>query len=223
MVTSSAAKEKDQPAAKPIGKPIVYQGRGGAAAAVSPGGELVLTVGGEDFSTSELRLWHAGTGKPSGKPIRIGLPSAAVAFSPDGKKMAAASGDSFAKKGEARVWDVGTGKAVTPSLKHNDAVNAVAFSPDGNLLATGSQDGTPLGGERTGQALHLAPQTLGRRLGCPVQRRRQNTPDGGPASGPPVGGRHGQTDRLGHRAPRTRSHLCRRDQPGREEDPHGQY
>lgn len=102
------------------------------AAAVVPGSDDIVTVGG-----SEARLWDVKTGQE-----KMGFsPHGAVAsasFSPDGKMIVTGSWDNSAK-----VWDTQTGQVIRKlEGGHTSFINTATFSPDGQTILTASDDGT---------------------------------------------------------------------------------
>ncbi len=142
------------------------------AAALSPGGELVATGGGDG-----IRLWHTLTGAPLDLLRQQRGWVNAVTFSPDGKTLVEGGDQGFwvwalatgellqhlwpnAKvwalafspdgkylltgswEGEAQLWDTTTWIPVGEPLRHQHVVWSVAFSPDGKYLLTGSGDTT---------------------------------------------------------------------------------
>lgn len=102
------------------------------AAAVVPGSDDIVTVGG-----SEARLWDVKTGQE-----KMGFsPHGAVAsasFSPDSKMIVTGSWDNSAK-----VWDTQTGQVIRKlEGGHTSFINTATFSPDGQTILTASDDGT---------------------------------------------------------------------------------
>jgi WD40 repeat protein/serine/threonine protein kinase len=118
----------------PLGAPLAAQVI--ERMAVSPDGEIVLTLPKDSSLASSIRLWKVATGKPIDHPLpaRHGC---AAAFSPDGKAILTA------QRGEtARLWDVATGKPLAPPMPHDGPVSCLAFSRDGKHVLTGSDDHT---------------------------------------------------------------------------------
>lgn len=141
--------------ARPDGVARIWDSRTGAvevalvsptplvAARLSPDGERVLTIGGED----QVRLWSRRgglLGRLSGHRDTVGDGR----FSPDGEFIATASDDRL-----VRLWRGRTGALVAVLPGHEDQVWHVGFSADGALLVSGSVDGTArVWDGRTGQA-----------------------------------------------------------------------
>lgn len=108
--------------------------RGGQlwAAAFSPDGDSILTVGGSD-----ARLWSLQTGaeRISFSPNGI---VASAGFSPDGKHIVTGSWDN-----SARVWNAESGQAeLKLTGQHEGFVNSAVYSPDAATIATASDDKT---------------------------------------------------------------------------------
>ncbi|MCC7476220.1 MAG: protein kinase [Pirellulales bacterium] len=102
------------------------------AAMFAPGGQHVVTIGGND-----AQLWEVGTHRPVMRYSPHGA-VASAALSPDGKLVATGSWDHSAK-----IWDAATGHAIRKLVGgHLGYINAVEFSPDGRELLTASDDGT---------------------------------------------------------------------------------
>jgi WD40 repeat protein/serine/threonine protein kinase/Flp pilus assembly protein TadD len=103
----------------------------GLAAAVSPGGRLVLTASGDN----SCQLWEVATGRPVGSPlVHSGVIQLAL-FSPDGDTVLTAGPDKT-----ARLWDAHTGLALCPSLVHPEPVRSALFTPDARAVLTGCAD-----------------------------------------------------------------------------------
>jgi len=114
------------------------------AAAFSPHGDQVVTVGGDS-----ARLWDVRKDVPiADRELMSFSPHGAVAsaeYSPDGKYVVTGSWDNT-----ARVWDAATGQVVRrlgrelakPQDEHRGRVNSAMFSPDGLMVLTASEDGT---------------------------------------------------------------------------------
>lgn len=124
--------------AGPIHRGLVW------AAAFSPQGDQVVTVGGDS-----ARLWDVRKDVPiAERELMSFSPHGAVAsaeYSPDGKYVVTGSWDNT-----ARVWDAATGQVVRrlgrelekPQDEHRGRVNSAIFSPDGLNVLTASDDGT---------------------------------------------------------------------------------
>ena len=114
------------------------------AAAFSPQGDQVVTVGGDS-----ARLWDVRKDVPiADRELMSFSPHGAVAsaeYSPDGKYVVTGSWDNT-----ARVWNAATGQVVRrlgremdkPQDEHRGRVNSAVFSPDGLMVLTASDDGT---------------------------------------------------------------------------------
>ncbi len=102
------------------------------AAALSPGGGVVLT-GGEDGTA---RFWNPKTWEPLRDPLVHPPTVNCVAFSPDGSIALTGGAD-----GTVRLWEVATGKRLGIPLIHKSAVLAATFRPDGRHILTGCEDG----------------------------------------------------------------------------------
>jgi WD40 repeat protein/serine/threonine protein kinase/tetratricopeptide (TPR) repeat protein len=103
----------------------------GLAAAVSPGGRLVLTATGD----RSCQLWEAATGKPIGSPLVHAGAIQMALFSSSGDVVLTAGADKA-----VRLWDTHTGLAMGPPLTHPEHVSAAAFAPDGRSVLTGCGD-----------------------------------------------------------------------------------
>jgi len=113
------------------------------AAAFSPQGDQVVTVGGDS-----ARLWDVPERKDMPRELMAFSPHGAVAsadYSPDGKYVVTGSWDNT-----ARVWDAATGQVVRrlgrelekPQNEHRGRVNSAVFSPNGQMVLTASDDCT---------------------------------------------------------------------------------
>ncbi|MEM8945532.1 MAG: protein kinase [Planctomycetota bacterium] len=102
------------------------------AARFNPGGDGVLTIGGND-----ARMWDLDSREMTVRFSPHGAVAAAD-ISPDGKLLVTGSWDQSAK-----IWDIDTGQALRKlDGLHEGYVNSVEFSPDGRTILTGSDDGT---------------------------------------------------------------------------------
>jgi WD40 repeat protein len=103
------------------------------AAAFSPDGDSILTVGGSD-----ARLWdmQKGAERMSFSPNGI---VASAGFSPDASHIVTGSWDN-----SARVWDANTARDVLKLVGHSRHVNSAVYSPDGAWILTASDDATAI-------------------------------------------------------------------------------
>jgi hypothetical protein len=112
------------------------------AAALTPDGKTLATVGGVDFEYGEAKLWDVVRAKDSvtleGRAELKGHTSTVLclAVAPDGKTLATGSWDHSVK-----VWDVASGKERRTLRGHTGLVHCVAFAPDGKVLASAGWDG----------------------------------------------------------------------------------
>jgi RNA polymerase sigma factor (sigma-70 family) len=111
------------------------QGNFITAAAVSPDGKTVVSVGGN----SPIHLWDLETGKEIRRLEGHGCMADAVAFSPNGRWVASGAND-----GTVGLWEVATGKKVRTIQAKQARVLCLAFSPDGKLIASSGRDPTIL-------------------------------------------------------------------------------
>jgi hypothetical protein len=112
------------------------------AAALTPDGKILASVGGVDFEYGEAKLWDVVETK-GGVALkgRAGLRGhtstvLCLAMAPDGKTLATGSWDHTVK-----LWDIAPGREKLTLRGHTGLVHAVAFSPDGRVLASAGWDG----------------------------------------------------------------------------------
>jgi WD40 repeat protein/serine/threonine protein kinase len=103
------------------------------AAAFSPDGDSILTVGGSD-----AWMWDVKNGLEQMSFSPNGI-VASAGFSPDGSRVITASWDN-----SARIWDARTGKDHFKLTRHTRHVNSAVYSPDGSRILTASDDGTAI-------------------------------------------------------------------------------
>jgi WD40 repeat protein len=115
------------------------------AAAISPDGKLLVSVGGTEFKppgkdgkpSAQVKVWDVVAGKDLGELKGHTSNVFAAAFAPDSKTLATGSADQT-----VRLWDMATRMSRAVLEGHADAVWSVAFSPDGKILASASADHT---------------------------------------------------------------------------------
>ncbi|MFM8770712.1 MAG: WD40 repeat domain-containing protein [Candidatus Kapaibacterium sp.] len=116
-----------------IGLPLAFRRHlnGAIAAAFSPDGSRVCSIGGD----ASIRLWIASTGVEiwNAADSRQGVRS--LAFSPDGSMIAVGMSDST-----VTVWNAADGTLLSTFGRYGGAVRMVSFSPDGTLIAAASDD-----------------------------------------------------------------------------------
>lgn len=106
---------------------------GVTAAAFSPVGQRVLTVGND----RTIRMWDASTCQLIGEPVQHGVPLADAAFTEDGRKFAVIGGGS-----QVYVYDAVTLKPIGVPIRHPNELLGFRLSPDGRLLVTYGMDRT---------------------------------------------------------------------------------
>ncbi len=123
------------------------------SASFSPGGDRILTGGGD----TDVRLWDAVTGEPIGEPLEHGSAVVSALFGPEGKRVVTASVD-----GRARLWDAAIGQPDGQALRHASPLRSAYFSPDGGRVVSSADD---LGGARLWEV------ASGRLLGDPLRHQ----------------------------------------------------
>jgi WD40 repeat protein/serine/threonine protein kinase len=103
------------------------------AAAFSPDGDSILTLGGRD-----ARLWDVQKGLERMTFSPNGIVASAE-FSPDASRIVTGSWDN-----SARVWDAKTARDVLKLVGHARHVNSAVYSPDGKWILTASDDATAI-------------------------------------------------------------------------------
>jgi WD40 repeat protein len=98
---------------------------GAAALAVSPRGEVLVTLGG-----TAARRWDAVTHQPLEPPLTLPEGGRGLAFSPDGRLVVACTLQ------QAQVWEAASGQAVSPPFHLPGRFAGVAFSADGKSVIT---------------------------------------------------------------------------------------
>jgi WD40 repeat protein len=112
------------------------------AAALTPDGKLLASVGGVDFQSGEAKLWDVVVQKDwTTLKERANLQGhtstvLCLAIAPDGKTLATGSWDHTVK-----LWDIATGKEKFTLQGHAGLIHAVAFTPDGKWIASAGWDG----------------------------------------------------------------------------------
>lgn len=128
---AASARLWDCRAPAPIGPELVH-GETAIVAAMSPGGELVVT-GGED---GRALIFEPRKGTRIGQPILHGAAISRVAVTPDARSVVTAGAD-----GRVRFWDARTGLEQGEPLANPAPVLALALSPDGRHVMTGDRAG----------------------------------------------------------------------------------
>lgn len=100
------------------------------ACAVSPGGEVVATVGNDGL----LNLWTV-PGMTLDRSINCGAQTICVAFSPDGNRIATGSRD-----GRISIWGRADGKLERRIDASEAPISALLFSRDGESVFSGSSE-----------------------------------------------------------------------------------
>lgn len=131
------------------------------ALAFSPDGKTLVSGGGQDYRSGEVKLWDVPTGLEWATLRGHTASVEAVAFAPNGRMLATASFDRLVKlwdvappgdprraidsitgyDGAARLWDTGTAKERLTLRGHTGPILCVTFSPCGNYVATAGYDG----------------------------------------------------------------------------------
>ncbi|MBS0210231.1 MAG: protein kinase [Planctomycetes bacterium] len=144
---NEAQREIFAAAGKQSGRPLLNLAESGGsawAAAISPDGKKLATVGG-----SEARLWNAASGLLEETFHRHGAVASAH-FSTDGKRIVTGSWDNSAK-----IWNVATGLAeLKLTGQHVGYVNSAVFDRRDRWVLTASDDKTAwLWDATTGKAI----------------------------------------------------------------------
>lgn len=108
-----------------------------SAAAFSPDGNFIVTVGGQHERPGEVNFWDASSGKKlwTVKDPRGHI--SCVAFGPDGSWLVMGN-----QNGTASIRDAKTGQELFTLIGHTSAISSVAVSADGKRIVTGSYDTT---------------------------------------------------------------------------------
>jgi WD40 repeat protein len=119
-----------------------------ATSALSPDGNFLAMVSGEEIRICSLRSGKEVTRLPSSTTITQ------LVYSPDGRRLAAV--DSCG----VRLWDIATGQQMHPMTGHTASVTDVAFLPDGRRLVGSAAGEMLLWDIATGRVVqeHRAPQ-----------------------------------------------------------------
>jgi serine/threonine protein kinase/WD40 repeat protein len=127
------------PTGKPIGTPLPYS----HVLALSPNGQLLMSLGRNpdaktEEETWEIRLWDASTGKARKVQGRRGPNLGAAAFSPDGRYVAL--GGTVGQYSTILVWAATTGNELAMSDGHLEGeIVQLAISPDGKTVLAGTK------------------------------------------------------------------------------------
>lgn len=123
---------RDTVSGEPLGPSLVH-GSLVRAAAFSPDGNLVITVGG-----MTAQVWDVSSGQHFVEPVVHNSYVVHASFSPDGTKIVTAHSLG------ASVWDVATGAPLYKDLRHHAfaTVSCARFSPDGTQVVTVGTDKT---------------------------------------------------------------------------------
>ena len=116
---------------QPVGSPLRHGGQV-RAAAFSPDGTLLLTIGGD----ATVRLWEIPALKLHCPPLSHGSPLLSAKFSSDGFRIVSCGED-----GSVRLWDSRTGRSLSRPLPHPQGVRDAQSSADGRSIVTSCADG----------------------------------------------------------------------------------
>jgi WD40 repeat protein len=106
----------------------------------SPDGRLLLTLGENSHSSSQLRIWEVVTGKKRRVlDLKKSESVTSVIWMPDGRTLAVGN-----SQDAIGFFDLATGQELGRVGGHCGAVNSLALSPDTKTLFSGSADTTAL-------------------------------------------------------------------------------
>ncbi len=125
-----------------------WQSEGITAAAISPAGEVLVTVG----TDNAVKVWESRTGRLVRTLNEHAIVVKSVAMSDSGQTIVSGSED-----GTVKLWRTRTGEQLLSLAAHGDWVRCVAISESSEVLATGSDGELKTWDTKTGELLRIRP------------------------------------------------------------------